>query len=245
MGGCPVTRKRLELQRIIGAALAAAEPGRCVRQVLRLTGNRLLVGDRVYSLADFARILVIGAGKGAAAMAAGLEECLGSRIDGGRVTVKYGYGLPLKHIAVGEAGHPTPDRAGHREALKALSVASETRDGELVFCLVSGGGSALWPAPVPGITLADKQAVTDLLLASGAAIDEINAVRKHLSQIKGGRLAAALAPATVVSLLLSDVVGDRPDVIASGPTSPDRTTFADAWGVIQRYHLDTQIQHIP
>ena len=113
--------------------------------------------------------------------------------------------------------------------------------GDLVFCLISGGGSALWPAPVEGTRLADKQLVTELLLASGASIDEINAVRKHLSRIKGGQLAAALAPATVVSLLLSDVVGDSPDVIASGPTSPDRTTFADAWDVIRRHDLDYRV----
>jgi len=228
---------RSHLQAIISTALAAVEPSQCVRRAVQLTGDRLNVCGRAYDLGEFDRIRVIGAGKGSAAMAAGLEECLGERITDGRVTTKYGHSQPLRRVTVGEAGHPTPDEAGLSEAHRALAMASGVGARDLVFCLMSGGGSALWPAPVKGVSLPDKRKITDLLLASGASIDEINAVRKHLSRIKGGQLAAELAPATVVSLLLSDVVGDSLDVIASGPTSPDRSTFADACDVVERYKL--------
>ncbi len=236
-----LSERRSHLQAMIEAALAAVEPAQCVRRAVQVNGDKLSVAGRAYDLNAFDRIRVIGAGKGAAAMAAGLEACLGERITEGRVTTKYGYSQPLRKVTVGESGHPTPDEAGLTEARSALEVASEAGKGDLVFCVISGGGSALWPAPVDGITLPDKRKITDLLLASGASINEINAVRKHLSQIKGGQLAAALAPATVISLLLSDVVGDSFDVIASGPTSPDRSTFADAWAVLKKYELGTLV----
>jgi glycerate 2-kinase len=237
----PDSGKRAHIDSIIQDVLSAVEPAACVRRALSLDGAALRVAERTYDLDAFNRILVLGAGKGSAAMAAGLEHLLGERITGGHVTVKYGYGRALGRITVGEAGHPVPDQNGLREAQKALQIASDTGDGDLVFCLISGGGSALWPAPAEEMSLDDKQAVTSRLLACGASIDEINAVRKHISRIKGGRLAAALAPATVVGLLLSDVVGDRLDVIASGPTCGDPSTFADAAAVLHKYDLEGRI----
>lgn len=234
-------QRRDDIEAIIKAGIAAVEPATCVIRAVRLEGSRLAVAGREYDLSKIERILVLGAGKGSAAMAAGLESVLGGRIAGGRVTVKYGHSCPLTRVVIGEAGHPVPDEAGVKEAQEALKLAGDAGANDLVFCLISGGGSALWPAPVAPLTLPEKQAVTKLLLGCGASIDEINAVRKHLSRIKGGQLAAAVAPARLIGLMLSDVIGDRLDVIASGPTCPDAHRFADAWNVIGKYKLEERI----
>ncbi|MBD3298353.1 MAG: DUF4147 domain-containing protein [candidate division Zixibacteria bacterium] len=238
----PTTSQRREhITDIITVAIAAVEPANCVRRSLSLQGDALRVRDRSYDLDQIDRIVVLGAGKGSAAMAAGLEEVLGSRISSGRVAVKYGHTHPLERVEVGEAGHPVPDAAGVNEAETALRIAAEAGVNDLVFCLISGGGSALWPAPTDGITLDEKQATTKLLLGCGASIDEINAVRKHISSIKGGQLAKAVAPAQLIGLMLSDVIGDRLDVIASGPTTPDDHQFADAWGILEKYRLQSKV----
>jgi hydroxypyruvate reductase len=182
------------------------------------------------------RTVVVGAGKAAASMAAAVEELWQGPLSGVVVT-RYAHGCPTKHIEVIEAGHPNPDDASENAARRILDMARNLGADDLLLCLISGGGSALMAAPAVGLTLADKQAVTKSLLRCGATISEINCVRKHLSAIKGGRLAAAAAPARVVTLMISDVPGDDPSVIASGPTVPDPTTFADALAVFTKYAL--------
>ena len=210
------------------AALAAGDVTPLVRSHLHL--------DRRHT-----RIFLLGAGKASGAMAAAAEEVAGDRVAGGFVVVKDGYGGHLRRVEIAEAGHPVPDARGLAASARLLEVARSAGEGDLVLFLVSGGGSALTLAPAPPITLAEKQEVTRLLLASGAAIGELNAVRKHLSAFKGGQLARAAAPAAVLTLALSDVIGDPLDVIASGPTAPDPTTFADALEVLARRGLSGRV----
>jgi glycerate 2-kinase len=186
------------------------------------------------------RTVVVGAGKAAATMAKAVEEAWTGPLSG-LVVTRYGHGLPTSRIEVIEAAHPNPDEASQRAAARILQLAGGLGPDDLLLCLISGGGSALMALPAPGLTLADKQAVTRGLLRSGATIGEINCVRKHLSAIKGGRLAAAAAPAPVVALLISDVPGDDPSVIASGPTVADPTTTADARAVIAKYDLEVPV----
>ena len=182
------------------------------------------------------RTIVIGAGKAAAAMASAVEAHWPGKIEG-LVVTRYGHGAPTREIEVVEAAHPVPDAAGQAAARRILDLAQVAGPDDLVLCLVSGGGSALLTLPPPGIALADKRTVNDALLKSGAPIDAMNCVRKHLSAIKGGRLAAAVHPALLVSLMISDVPGDDPSVIASGPTVPDPTTCADALAVLERFAI--------
>jgi len=210
------------------AALAAGDVTPLVRRHLHL--------DRRHT-----RIFLLGAGKASGAMAAAAEDVAGDRVAGGFVVVKDGYGGHLRRVEIAEAGHPVPDARGLEASARLLEVARSAGEGDLVLFLVSGGGSALTPAPAPPITLAEKQEVTRLLLASGAAIGELNAVRKHLSVFKGGQLARAASPATVLTLALSDAIGDPLDVIASGPTAPDPTTFADALEVLARRGLSGRV----
>ena len=180
--------------------------------------------------------MVVGAGKASAAMARAFEASWSGPLEG-LVITRYGHAVPCSRIEVVEAGHPVPDEAGEHAARRILSLARDLGPEDQLVFLASGGGSALLSLPAPDLTLADKQAVTRALLRSGATITEINTVRKHLSAIKGGRLAAAAAPATIVTLAISDVPGDDPAVIASGPTVPDPTTFADARSVLEKYHI--------
>ena len=210
------------------AALAAGDVVPLIRSHLRL--------DRRH-----ARLILLGAGKASGAMAAAAEEVAGDRVAGGFVVVKDGYGGHLRRVEIAEAGHPMPDARGLAASARLLEVARGAGEDDLVLFLVSGGGSALTPAPAPPITLAEKQELTRLLLASGAPIGELNAVRKHLSLFKGGQLARAAWPATVLTLALSDVIGDPLDVIASGPTAPDPTTFADALEVLERRGLSGRV----
>ena len=183
------------------------------------------------------RVLVVGAGKASGAMAAAVEEMWGDRIVDGLVAVKDGYLAPTRRVRLVEAGHPVPDERGAEAARDILVLAEAAGADDLVLVLVSGGGSALTPAPPPPVTLADKQEVTRLLLAAGATINQLNAVRKHCSRLKGGQLARAAAPARVEALLLSDVVGDPLDVIASGPTTGDPSTFTEALAVLEHFEL--------
>jgi hydroxypyruvate reductase len=168
-------------------------------------------------------------------MAQVMEGILGPRITGGLVVTKYGHGLPLERVSQVEAGHPIPDAAGVRAVQEMRTLLGGLSAEDIVLCLMSGGGSALWPAPAEGITLEEKQEVTGLLLRAGANIRELNAVRKHLSEVKGGQLARWAAPARVISLIMSDVIGDPLDFIASGPTAPDTTSFSDALAIVQKY----------
>jgi len=234
------TRKALEA--IFMAGLKAVDPEEAVRRHVERIGDRLRVGERWYSLEDFRRIIVTGAGKGTAPMAKALEEILGDRLSAGWIIVKYGHGLPLKKIRVMEAGHPMPDQAGLEAASFILDRLRECTEEDLVLCAFSGGGSALTPTLLPPLSLSEKQKTTQLLLGCGATINELNAIRKHLSAGKGGQFAKIAYPATVVSLFLSDVIGDPLDVIASGPTVPDSSTFADCLKIVERYGL---IQSLP
>ena len=180
---------------------------------------------------------MVGAGKASGAMAHALEEILGDGVTAGLVVVNDGYTAPTRKIKLVEAGHPIPDERGLRAANEILALARSAEADDLVIVLVSGGGSALTPCPAPPITLEEKQVLTRLLLAAGVNINELNAVRKHCSLFKGGRLAQAAAPASVLSLILSDVIGDHLDAIASGPTAPDQTTFRDALAILDRFGL--------
>lgn len=226
---------------VFGAALSAVDPHRAVVKALRVEDNVLIAGGNAYDLDAFQRVVVVGAGKASASMAAAVEDVLGDKISRGIVVVKHGQRGRLTTIELVEAAHPIPDEAGVQGTLRILALVRGADRQNLVLCLISGGGSSMLVAPLPGITLDDKQRTTDLLLRAGATIDELNAVRKHLSAVKGGRLAQSAHPATVVTLILSDVIGDRLDVIASGPTAPDKSTYADAATVIEKYRLQTAV----
>jgi hydroxypyruvate reductase len=222
---------------IFRAALEAADPVQAVVRHLRVEDDVLFAGRRRYRLGRFRKIFVIGAGKASAAMASGVERVLGRRIAGGLLNVKYGHVAKLKRVELNECGHPVPDENGVRGAWRIRAIAEEAGEEDLVLCLISGGASALMIAPVPPVTLEEKQAATRLLLGCGANIHEMNTVRKHISSVKGGQLARLAFPATVVSLILSDVIGDDLDVIGSGPTAPDRSSFADAKAILEKYRI--------
>ncbi|MBU1276882.1 MAG: glycerate kinase [Proteobacteria bacterium] len=229
---------RADAGQIIGAALASVDPWRAVNNALRLKGDLLTVGNQTLDLGRFRRIVVVGAGKAGAPMAQAVEHVLGGRIGAGRVVVKDGHGAPTEIIEIMEASHPVPDGRGVEAGRSiAAMVRQEAAPDTLFLCLLSGGGSALLVAPAEGISLADKQQTTRLLLASGADIGEINAIRKHLSQLKGGNLARLAAPGKLISLIISDVVGDRLDVIASGPTVPDNSTWEECRDILARYGI--------
>ncbi len=229
---------RKTAQQIIEAALEAVDPARAVKQALSLEGDRLSVAGQQVDLSAYKRIVAVGAGKAGAPMARALEEVLGDRLSEGRVVVKDGHTGATDKIAIEEASHPVPDQrgvdAGQRIAQLVIDNAAEDT---LFFCLLSGGGSALLVAPVEGVSLADKQETTRLMLACGADIGEINAIRKHLSQLKGGNLARLAAPGKVISLIISDVVADRLDVIASGPTVPDHSSWQDCREILSRHGI--------
>ena len=226
---------------ILKAALKAAGPVEAVLRHVSVRNGILRVGNQRYKLAAFENIYVLGAGKASASMAVAVERLLGKQITEGFINVKYGHLAKLRRIQLNECGHPVPDENGVRGAQEIGRIAAKATRNDLVLFLVSGGASALLPFPAQPITLAEKQAVTGLLLRSGANINEMNAVRKHISSLKGGQLAALANPATVVSLILSDVIGDKLDVIGSGPTAPDPSTFFDAQAILEKYALTDQI----
>jgi hydroxypyruvate reductase len=226
---------------IFQSALGAADPYRAVMRHISLAGNLLSAGRVKYDLGKFKRIIVIGAGKGTAPMAQAAEALLGNRIDHGIIIVKYGHTKPLRTIILREAAHPLPDDAGMKATAEIRKLLREAGEDTLVLCLFSGGASSLLVAPIEGISLDEKRETTSVLLSAGVGINELNAVRKHLSAVKGGRLAETAYPAAVLALVLSDVIGDRMDVIASGPTVPDSTSFRDALAVIHKYSLEKKI----
>ncbi|MDA8422977.1 MAG: glycerate kinase [Nitrospiraceae bacterium] len=222
---------------IFNAALAAVDPYHAVSSAMKIENSRLHVAGAAYDLDAFNRIIVVGAGKATARMALAAEDALGSRISEGLIIVKEGHTSLLRTIKQAEASHPVPNEAGVEGTKRVLDMVRLADEKTLVICLLSGGASALLVAPVNGVTLAEKQEVTTLLLKAGASINELNAVRKHLSAVKGGRFAKTGCPAQIVTMILSDVIGDKLDVIASGPTARDSTTFADAVSVIGKYGL--------
>ncbi|HYZ84291.1 MAG TPA: glycerate kinase [Bryobacteraceae bacterium] len=229
----PITKLRKQALRIWQAALKAADPYEAVLRFVEVSEGVLIVSDRRYKLSNIDRIFVVGGGKASAPMARAVEKRLGKRITGGLLNTKYGHGSLLKRITLQESAHPVPDEAGLEGTRRMLKLLQDARKDDLVICLVSGGASALMPLPAPPVTLEEKQEVTRQLLRSGATIHEINAVRKHLSLVKGGQLAAAASPARVITLALSDVIGDDLDVIGSGITVPDSSTFGDALRVLE------------
>jgi glycerate 2-kinase len=220
----PITDTPAFLRRLFDAAIASAQPDRCVPPYLPDPSSVR------------GRLVVIGAGKASAAMARAVEQHWRGPLTG-LVVTRYGYSVPSVHIEIIEAAHPVPDEAGLRAAERLLQFVGGLTADDVVLCLISGGGSSLLPLPLDGVTLADKQAINRALLASGATITEMNCVRRHLSAIKGGRLAAACYPARVLTLLISDVPGDDPIDIASGPTVADPTTCADALDIVRRYGI--------
>ncbi|MCM2284041.1 MAG: glycerate kinase [Desulfobacula sp.] len=226
-------RMRQEVRDIFYEGLAAVDPETCIHQCCSIQGPILKIEGKTYDLDRFTKILVLGAGKAGASMAFALESVLGDRITAGLVIIKYGHARPLNHITLAEAGHPVPDENGLRATKKLLDLAREADENTLILCLMSGGGSALMTLPTKGLSLLDKQVTTQLLLDCGASIHEINTIRKHLSGIKGGRLAKAAVPAVLACLVLSDVVGDNLDIIASGPAVADPGTFGQCLDIIR------------
>ncbi len=233
---------------VLRAALAAVEPGAAVRAHLQRVGETLRAGPAGAAEPAFThdlargRVFLLAVGKAAYPMALAALPAVADRLAGGLVVTKDGHGGPLPPgLALYEAGHPVPDARSVAAAQAVQRLLHGAGPDDLVLVLLSGGGSALLTWPVPGVTLADMQAVTQALLASGATIHEINAVRKHLDRVKGGGLARWAAPATVLTLVLSDVLGDDLSVIASGPTAPDPSTYADAWAVLERYGLTADL----
>lgn len=233
------------LAEIMAAALAAVDPGAAVRRTIRASGDAIMVGEQRYELGAQGRVIVVGAGKAGTPMVEAAYAMLGSRIATGLVVVKEGHlgatGGQVGPITLLEASHPVPDERGVRGAERLMDLLDDVRQDDLVLVLLSGGGSALLTLPADGLSLADLQGLTSALLRCGATIGEINTLRKHCSRIAGGQLAYRASPARVVTLAISDVIGSPLDVIASGPTVPDPTTFADAWALIQRYKLEHSI----
>jgi glycerate 2-kinase len=244
----PVHDLRARALDIFSAALDAAHPHQLIRGALELQGTRLRVrgifGAQLgfdlaatapvteIDLSGLRRVVVVGAGKATAPMARALEELLEDRLEGGIVSVKYGHGCPLERITLREAGHPIPDRAGLEATAEMMALLEGLGGDDLVFVLLSGGGSALLAAYAEGISLEDARRTFEILLGSGAPIEEMNVVRKHISRVKGGQLARLARPARLIALVLSDVIGDPLPGIASGPTVPDPSTFAQAVGIL-------------
>lgn len=252
MGEDLLTRMRKEAETIFRSSIDAVQPRQAVRRFVQLEDEKIVLGyrheRRLLDLEDFDRIFVVGAGKATAPMAKALEDLLGPRLYRGVINVKYGFTEPLSRIKTVEAGHPLPDAEGVRGTAEILRLLEEAGERDLIFSLISGGGSSLLPHPAQGVTLEEKQALTQALLDSGATIREINTVRKHISAAKGGWMAKAASPATVVNLMLSDVVGDPMDAIASGPFVPDPSSYAEARDVLRKYKLEhlskTILDHI-
>jgi len=224
-------------EEIFIAGVESVVPSNLIPEVISLEGDILHIQHLRFPLKNFKNIFVIGAGKASASMAFEIEKIIGPRISDGHIVVKYGHSCRLKHVKVSEAGHPVPDSNGFKATDTILKIAKKAEVNDLVLCLLSGGGSALLADFPPGSSPAETTDFNNLLVNSGACIQEINAVRKHISLIKGGQLSRSVYPATLVTLILSDVAGDPLDVIASGPTTPDPTTFSQALEVVEKFNL--------
>ena len=219
------------------AALNAVDPKQMLKSKLLLKNSTLKVDGYSFSLKKLENLYVVGGGKASGSMAEALEQILGKRVTGGLVNVPHGTKNKTSRIKLHGANHPVPDEAGIEGTRRMLDMVERAERNDLIICLISGGGSSLMPLPRGHISLADKREMTQALLKSGAAINEVNTVRKHISDFKGGWLAKKAYPATILNLILSDVVGDPLDFIASGPTVPDSTTFDDAIEILKKYNL--------
>ena len=237
-----VKQMRTEAEEIFRHSLTAVDPHEAVKRFVRREGDQWIIGGEAETqtsldLNKYDRVLIVGAGKATAPMVRAVEEMLKERIHKGVISVKYGFTQELVHTKIIEAGHPVPDENSVRATNQILALLQSAGENDLVISLISGGGSALLCRPADDITLSEKQEMTKMLLACGASIHEMNAVRKHVSLAKGGQLARAAFPSTVVNLMLSDVVGDRIDVIASGPFVPDASTFKEVADIFGKYQL--------
>jgi len=237
----PISMMGKDADAIFHAGLAAVDPEKSIYSLCSRVDELLAVGSHTYELDAFNNIYVIGAGKASAPMGAAIERLLGDRLTSGTINVKYGHTRPLSKIKLVEAGHPLPDKNGATGTRKILDIARESGEKDLIICLISGGGSALMPLPAEGISLEDKQETMRVLMACGATIIEINTLRKHMSAIKGGQLSRAAYPATIISLIISDVVGNDPATIASGPTVPDPGTYQDCQRIINKYQINSRL----
>ncbi len=243
----PEDQKKLNSMRqdavsIFNSALSAVNAFYAVKKYCRRENDILYIDQSAFNLEAYQNIYIIGAGKASAHMGAAIEEILPLlKITGGIINVKYGHTVALKTIKLVEAGHPIPDKNGHTGAQQILHLVEKAKKDDLIICLISGGGSALLPLPALSLTLSDKQKTIRTLLSCGASINEINALRKHMSLLKGGRLAEKAWPATLITLIVSDVVGNPLDVIASGPTVGDPSTFRDCMDIIHKYNISDQI----
>ena len=234
-------QQRQDARLIFEAGLEAADPVVSIRRHLQVDGPILHAGESGYDLTNYKNVYVVGAGKATAKMALAVEELLDERSTGGIVIVKRGHTVPLRKLEIVEAGHPIPDQAGVNATETIVGLLRRTLESDLILCLISGGASALLASPRAGLSLQDKQQTTQALLNCGATIHEVNAIRKHISNVKGGRLAELAYPSTVISLVLSDVIGDAVDIIGSGPTAPDSSTFADCLSIIEQYGVGKMI----
>lgn len=232
---------RSQALRIFRAGLKAAAPEEAVLRHVSIKHGALVAGKERYRLSAFRHVYVIGAGKATARMAKAVERLLGKRITGGLVNVNYGGRATLRRVEQNECGHPIPDANGEEGARRIAEIARNAGPDDLIICLISGGASSMLVLPMAPVTLEDKQETTRLLLECGASIQEINGVRKHLSAVKGGKLALLAHPATVLTLILSDVVGNEMGMIGSGPTVPNRSTFADARAILDKYGLSDRM----
>ena len=234
----------IKAARIMNAALKAVDPRSAVQNSMKRMDDIIEVNSNTYDLKSINRVLLVGAGKAGQPMVSAVQKILGTRLADGYVIVKEGYANKVDAadpVEIIEAGHPVPDSRGVTGAEKIIHLLENTKPDDLVICLISGGGSALMVSPVKGVTLQDLQSLTGVLLESGATINEINILRKHLDRVKGGQIARYASPAKLICLILSDVVGDPLDVIASGPTVPDPSTFKDALSILERYQISDQI----
>ena len=234
---------RSEAEEIFKSSVKAVDPYNAVKRFVRVEGNSLILSVKDQTmvkldLTKYDRISIVGGGKATAPMARAIEDLLGDRIHQGLINVKYGFTQPLTITKITEANHPLPDQNGVKGTRKILDFLQSSGEKDLIFSLISGGGSALLPQPAGKISLSEKQELTSSLLSCGASIDEINTVRKHISSSKGGQMARAAYPATTVNLMLSDVVGDKMDVIASGPFTPDSSTFKEVLEIFNKYDLE-------
>lgn len=234
-------RLRRDALSIFETGIKAVDPTNAVRKHLIYKDGIVGLDGSIYDLANYENVYVIGMGKAAASMALAVEDILGERLTAGIINVKYGHTAPLRIVRTNEAGHPVPDAPGLKGTEEIVRLLGGTGEKDLVICLISGGGSALLPLPAEGLTLDYKQSLTKTLLESGAPIHEINVLRKHLSRVKGGRLARLAYPSTVISLILSDVIGDDLDSIASGPTVPDKSTFEECRSIVKKYGLGKKL----
>jgi glycerate 2-kinase len=226
---------------IFKAGLEAVDAYKAVDNFIKRNGDSLSVGNLKINLQKVRKIIVIGGGKASVNMAKAIEKKLKGRINAGLVNAPYGSTQTTKIIKINECSHPIPDKEGKRGVEGMVAHLKNVKEQDLVICLISGGGSSLMPYPVDGVSLEDRKRMIETLLKCGATIEETNTIRKHLSFIKGGGLAKLAYPAETLTLIISDVVGDRLDTIASGPTVPDRTTFRDCWKVIKKYHLKDKL----